>query len=176
MSGAVPRYIRGISAIERVRSKLIADANGCLLWWGAVNAGGYGIVRIAKQTVLVHRFVKAEAIGRALADDEICDHTCRNRRCANPAHVRVVDRRTNAIDNSLSQSAIHAKKPVCPRCGGEYTVCPGKRRCDACTKTRRREYYLAHRSKILAEKRAYNPIRNARRRSATSQRHAASAI
>jgi len=61
--------------------------NGCWVWTGAVNKGGYGVFAITpKVTRLAHRIAYELAVGAVPAGLQL-DHLCRNRRCVNPAHL-----------------------------------------------------------------------------------------
>jgi HNH endonuclease len=51
--------------------------------------------------------------GGNLPDGMCVDHVCRNRRCANPHHLRAVTPRANALENSVSLPAMHAAKTHC---------------------------------------------------------------
>lgn len=72
----------------------------CWLWTKSTNRNGYG--RILKRegrkvrTLLVHRLVYTAVVG-PIPKGAVLDHLCRNRRCANPAHLEPVSVRTNTL-------------------------------------------------------------------------------
>jgi hypothetical protein len=86
-------------AYERVVPRLRIDESGCHVWPGAQSyRDGYGIVGVRvddRWTVRpVHRVVWEATRGPIPQGLEI-DHLCRNRLCANPAHLEVVTHATN---------------------------------------------------------------------------------
>lgn len=83
---------------ERITKRLTIDANGCWIWQGAINRGGYGIIgrgRRGNGNVLVHRGMYEELIGE-IPDGLHLDHLCRVKACANPWHLDPV---TQAVNN-----------------------------------------------------------------------------
>ena len=58
--------------------------NGCWIWTGAVNDGGYGIMCWERRPWLVHRLVWMHLMGPT---NLILHHECREPRCANPWHL-----------------------------------------------------------------------------------------
>lgn len=58
----------------------------CILWEGATNGDGYGVVRFNGVLMLVHRVTYRLKKGRIPAGKEV-HHTCENRRCRNPEHL-----------------------------------------------------------------------------------------
>lgn len=100
--------IRGARALEAadvpeavvVRFLERARAVGeCLEYDGARNADGYGVVRLRSgrrrgsgRLVLAHRLAFALANGAVPGGTEevLVDHTCSNRACVRPSHLRLV--------------------------------------------------------------------------------------
>lgn len=133
---------------NRFVKKLKLDPkSGCLEWQSTLKSNGYGEF---KYTASVNVYKKAVAhkvyythIKGEIKDGMVLDHKCRNRKCVNPDHLRVVDRKTNCMENSISPVALNAKKTHCPK-GHEYTQentyhYRGKSRmCIRC----RKEYYV----------------------------------
>jgi hypothetical protein len=73
---------------------------------------GYGVVKIKRKTVRVHRWVWEQRHGLIPAG-MLIDHQCRNRACCNIDHLRVVTPRINVLENSGSPTAIAAKQTHC---------------------------------------------------------------
>lgn len=81
------------------------DSNGCWIWTGGTNKDGYGRFTYHGKRMLVHCFVYELKIGK-IPDGLVLDHTCRNRRCVNPAHLEPV----TSIENVLRGMSLFAQK------------------------------------------------------------------
>ena len=68
----------------------------CWEWTAARKANGYGSFAIGAGHVYPHRFAYTMLVGPIPAGLDL-DHPCRNRGCANPAHLEPVTRRTNVL-------------------------------------------------------------------------------
>lgn len=66
----------------------------CLVWLGAVNENGYGIIWDGKRTVRVHRWNWECHHGPIPVGADI-DHRCGVRLCCNPDHLRLATRKQN---------------------------------------------------------------------------------
>lgn len=117
-------------------------ADECWLWMGALSGSGYGSFHLSGETYQAHR-VAVSATGRAVPTWAVIDHTCRNRRCVNPQHLRAVDRRANVHENSSSPAHLNSLKTHCPRghllSGDNLVMDRGKRRCRSCKAAALRE-------------------------------------
>lgn len=85
-----------------------------------------------KIVTLTHR-VAWELEHGPIPDDMTIDHLCRNRRCCNPSHLRLLTNPANGRNNG------QATKTHCPaghRYGGNnlYVSPEGYRRCRACAR------------------------------------------
>lgn len=83
----VPAYIRFWDHVE------IGD--GCWTWTGAKSRDGYGLFTVVgsgpfRRTVQAHKYAWMMLRGVAPQDGQEFDHTCHNRACINPDHLRVV--------------------------------------------------------------------------------------
>jgi len=86
--------------------------SGCWLWMGYVGPKGYGRVEISGRNVPSHKAMLI-ANGKEIPAGLFVDHICRVRCCVNPAHLRIVTPRQNALENSISPPAINNAKTHC---------------------------------------------------------------
>jgi hypothetical protein len=78
---------------QRLGHGLTADADGCWLWGGAVNDGGYGVfVPEGAGTAewYAHRVAWGLLIGGTEPSRELDHRTCKRRNCVNPCHLEPV--------------------------------------------------------------------------------------
>ncbi len=74
----------------------------CLVWVGACNNKGYGLVSVGEGRIeLAHRVAYA-AVNGPIAPGLVIDHVCRVRNCINPAHLEAV---TQAENNRRGRAA-----------------------------------------------------------------------
>lgn len=87
------RHPTGTALIE---AKSIPEPNsGCLIWLGAMDSKGYGMVSLSKtKKQLAHRYSYEAAIGPIPPGLDL-DHLCRVTLCVNPAHLEPVTNREN---------------------------------------------------------------------------------
>lgn len=124
------RIIIPDAVAERAATRYLLDADGCFVstystsngyaqigWW----SGGHS------RMVTAHRAAWVHANGRQIPDGMTIDHMCKNRRCVNPAHLRMLSnfenaRRTGGRDWPLGQCANgHDNKHL--HLSGERLVC-----------------------------------------------------
>lgn len=116
--------------------------NDCWPWTAATNPSGYGRFGVNRRLHGAHR-VSYRLAGREIPDGLVIDHTCRNRLCVNPRHLRAVDRFTNVHENSVALGHLHAIKTHCPQ-GHPYSgdnliiQASGRRACRECRNTQQR--------------------------------------
>lgn len=140
--------------------RYVEKTDGCWNWTGYLNATGYGRLNIRRGVDrLAHRVSLAIHRGLDLEGwqygDLVVDHTCRNRACVNPDHLRIVTQKTNALENSVGVAAMNAVKTHCPK-GHAYddanTVWVRShgnpsRQCRACITVNTREWRRAFRAR-----------------------------
>lgn len=91
------------SVLDRLMRRVTVDENGCWNWQGAKNSRGYGCIGVEGKTQLTHRVsytINVGPIGEGLQ----IDHLCRNRVCANPAHMEPVSHDEHAKRSLRAQS------------------------------------------------------------------------
>lgn len=108
----------------------------CWLWKQSVASHGYGNTWDGTTVRLAHRVAWALWHREQIPEGMTVDHICRQRRCINPDHLRLLTNLENARDNGF------ATRTHCPL-GHEYTeantyVNPTtrSRQCRTCAKTR----------------------------------------
>ena len=110
----MPKGSKGESLQARFDRYTQKMPEGCWLWLGALDSDGYSMVKWAGKPLRGYRAaLMLEGIEVALG--QVVDHVCRNRRCVNPAHLRVVGQSTNATENSVGPTAKNAAKTSCDR-------------------------------------------------------------
>jgi hypothetical protein len=73
---------------------LVDSATGCWIWQRGVGSHGYGTTTVNGVPELAHRAYYMLYVGDIPSPLEL-DHTCRNHRCVNPAHLELVTRTEN---------------------------------------------------------------------------------
>jgi hypothetical protein len=127
--------------------KLEVSLNGCWLWKGGLNKGGYGRFRAGTRTIPAHRYSYTLFKGE-IPEGLHLDHLCRVHNCVNPDHLEPVTPKENVFRGN-SFAAINATKEHCPK-GHPYDesntlLCQRpnkdiKRRCKACQSLYMKEY------------------------------------
>lgn len=91
---AIPRRV-----MDRAYSKTTASASGC--WISTYSTGSHGYAQIGRKgkdrvhMVLAHR-AAWERFNGPVPTGMTLDHLCREKRCVNPAHLRLLDNFENA--------------------------------------------------------------------------------
>lgn len=85
--------------VERFWSRVaLPDENGCMLWLGARLKSGYGSAWLGSKTIATHRLSLWLSVGAPLAPGDMAAHSCRNRNCVAPTHLRWATRQENVDD------------------------------------------------------------------------------
>lgn len=90
--GAIQSFLK--SAIE-------TDSRDCLLWPYATTPQGYGSLRVNKKTTAPHRVVAKIVYGPAKQKRMEVAHSCGNKLCVNPKHLRWATREENQADRVI---------------------------------------------------------------------------
>jgi len=86
--------------------------DGCWIWMGCLNIGGYGQILSTRHPKNAHRTAYQSLVGPITS--ESMDHLCRVRCCVNPAHLEQVSQREN-VRRGNGLSAVNATKEFCLR-------------------------------------------------------------
>lgn len=99
-----PLVRKALSQSQRFSEK-VKISGSCWLWGGSKNERGYGQFYANGKFTLAHRYSYRESYGDIPEGFEV-DHTCRNRGCVNPDHLRLATRKQNMenVGNSYSSS------------------------------------------------------------------------
>jgi len=130
-----------MTPVEKVLDRSVAGPGGCIVWTGATNGNGYGLVRVGDRLRYTHRVV-CEPIPTGMT----VDHLCRNRRCVNPAHLEVVTYRENILRGD-TVAAHNAAKTACVNGHAftpENTITDkqtGNRKCRTCARAACARWY-----------------------------------
>jgi hypothetical protein len=93
-------YSRGLKVHERViRRTIVDEQTGCWVWQGGCGYNGYARLRRGDdgKPVLCHRVVYEHFFG-PIPEGLVVMHTCDNRRCQNPDHLRSGTQKENVRD------------------------------------------------------------------------------
>lgn len=144
----------------RSHSVLSDDGSGCVLWSGAKNHDGYGILRIGSTTDGTRRVVRAHRFVYFLTHGSIPDgfeisHTCAHRHCIEPAHL-VAMKHAEIIERG-NTGLLNKSRTTCPQghpyAGSNLHHTPrGRRICRACDRERKRQKRLTERAQRVAQR------------------------
>lgn len=141
---------------ERLFSRLVIDpATGCVVWTGPKFHDGYGQTNVDGRTSRVHRVIY-EMLAGPIPEGLTLDHLCRNKICANVAHLEPVTVRENIL-RSTAPAAANFAKTHCPQghpydSSNTFVRRSGARLCRTCHRERARRYRAAARAKGLVMK------------------------
>ena len=139
--------------LPRFQSKVRVDGNGCWLWTGSLNLGGYGLFKrpSPERVGVAHRYAYEVLVG-PIPEGLNLDHLCRVRNCVNPRHVEPVTQRENIMrgESIVARAAAATHCPSGHPYAGDnvYVNQQGYRYCRACRRahtaaTRRRNRAIA---------------------------------
>lgn len=82
------------NTLEKILDQIVIEDNGCYVFSGPKDDGGYGRVGYKRRLVRVHRLLYEELVGPVPEGLEL-DRLCRNHACANPDHLEPVTHKEN---------------------------------------------------------------------------------
>ncbi len=133
----------------------VRKTESCWLWTGATNDKGYGYFWEGKGKWRKAHRVSLSIHGVDIPSGMVVDHICRVRNCVNPAHLRVVTQRQNALENNIGPVAMHNAATHCPKghsLSGDnlepWELRRGRRKCVICKVEAARRW----RAKVAATK------------------------
>jgi hypothetical protein len=100
---------------ERIEDMSMPEPmSGCVLWLGALDAAGYGRIRVGPGVVRMSHVVAYELGVGPIPTGMDLDHLCRNRACRAEWHLEPVTRRVNLL-RGIGFPAQNAAKTHCKR-------------------------------------------------------------
>lgn len=98
---------------ERFMAKVSPEpTTGCWLWTGAAERRGYGHFMVGRKQYVAHRIAFWLFVADEIPTHLMCDHRCRQPSCVNPAHLELVDNRTNVM-RGMSPIALANRTGLC---------------------------------------------------------------
>ena len=97
---------------ERIENRIIKDSSGCWLWQASTNLKGYGYIRVAGKTKLVHRVYWSINNGPIPGKMCICHH-CDVPACVNLDHLFIGTNADNMRDKTKKGRHHCNKKQQC---------------------------------------------------------------
>jgi len=94
---------------DRIAEKVRICDSGCHEWTGRLQPNGYGQVHRGGKTVYAHRAAWEVANGQ-LPEGAFVMHTCDNRRCVNPDHLRIGTFQDNMDDMTAKLRQAHGAR------------------------------------------------------------------
>lgn len=138
----VPREKAVRYMLARIMLNMTITESGCWEWQGCKDDLGYGNIILQKKKYRLHRFMFEALTNKpAPADKDIC-HSCHNRACINPYHIRPDTHQANMMDSSRDKRLQGQTKTHCKRghlLAGDNLSTGVFRHCKICSRGRYRK-------------------------------------
>jgi hypothetical protein len=89
-----------------------SDESGCWEWVAAKITAGYGTIQFEGKTQYAHRLMYRFTKGE-IPKGMVIDHSCRNRSCVNPEHLRAVTTMQNCENFEAHKDSRSGIRGVC---------------------------------------------------------------
>jgi HNH endonuclease len=127
--------------LSRIMLKIRITESGCWEWTGYKTRLGYASATFQGKAWRVHRFMYQALTNKPIDDGfEIC-HSCHNRACLNPYHIRQDTHQANLMDSSRARRLQGQIKTHCLRghpLSGDNLSNGVFRQCNICSRARYR--------------------------------------
>lgn len=128
--------------LARLMLNMRVTDSGCWEWTGYLTPLGYGEATFQGKSYRVHRFMHEALIGKPAPEEFDIAHSCHNRACINPYHIRQATHQENLMDSSRERRLQGQTKTHCLRghpLSGK-NLSPGVfRQCRLCSRARYRK-------------------------------------
>lgn len=101
--------------VARLLLKCRLTESGCWEYQGLKTSLGYAEAELGGKTWRVHRFMYYAVNNQELPDDKDIAHSCHNRACINPFHIRPKTHQENLMESSQAKRLQGQGKTVCKR-------------------------------------------------------------
>ena len=83
--------------LERIRKNSVLNTDGCWVWAKSTNSSGYGQLIVGGKHWTAHRY--SLSCVREVKSSDIVRHSCHNKKCCNPEHLKVGSHKDNYRDS-----------------------------------------------------------------------------
>lgn len=94
---------------------------GCIIWTGAVGSHGYGTILVGGKNILAHRYSWEQENG-PIPEGVLIDHTCHQRLCVRPDHLRLANYVQNGQNRRGADRGRDLPRGVYRRESGRYAA------------------------------------------------------